>query len=120
MLYSSRTRLTGNSTSMIGLCQEGKSSPDALGRSAGKNLSGASARVLASRLRFLVQDRTRLPFAGAAFLLPTRLSLCSRASLETNQQEHREPAPSPSQFQRWAVTCRPSWTAFLLRNSICC
>jgi len=29
---------------MIGLCQEGKSSPDALGRSAGVNSSGSSAR----------------------------------------------------------------------------
>jgi hypothetical protein len=28
---------TGNATSMIGLCQEGKSSPDALRRSAGVN-----------------------------------------------------------------------------------
>ena len=33
-----RSQLTGYPTSMIGLCQEGKGSPDALGRSAGVNL----------------------------------------------------------------------------------
>jgi len=36
-------------TSMIGLCQEGKSSPDALRRSAGVIPSGPSPRVLASQ-----------------------------------------------------------------------
>jgi hypothetical protein len=33
----SSTQVTGNPTSMISLCQEGKSSPDALRRSAGTN-----------------------------------------------------------------------------------
>src|SRR5262249_5242997 len=54
-------------TSMIGLCQEGKSSPDALVRSAGV-IFLASARVLASRPGFLIEIRTRLPLAGAASL----------------------------------------------------
>jgi hypothetical protein len=39
---------------MIGLCQEGKSSPDALRRSAGvSSFSGSSPRVLASQPWFL-------------------------------------------------------------------
>jgi hypothetical protein len=38
--------MSGNATSMIGLCQEGKSSPDALGRSAGVNDSGFFAAHL--------------------------------------------------------------------------
>jgi hypothetical protein len=38
------TNMDGKATSMIGLCQEGKSSPDALGRSAGVNSLGSSAR----------------------------------------------------------------------------
>jgi hypothetical protein len=45
--------MSGNATSMIGLCQEGKSSPDALRRSAGANLFHSSPRVLASRPWFL-------------------------------------------------------------------
>ena len=40
-------------TSMIGLCQEGKSSPDALGRSAGAVSVNSSARPVASRQWFL-------------------------------------------------------------------
>src|SRR6266404_8744120 len=35
--------MSGNPTSMIGLCQEGKSSPDALRRSAGTNSFGSLA-----------------------------------------------------------------------------
>ena len=77
-------------TSMIGLCQEAKSSPDALRRSAGVNSFSAQRVVLASRPWFLFVNRTRLPFAGAADPLPRRLSVCSPASLETNQREHRE------------------------------
>ena len=41
-------------TSMISPCQEGKSSPDALGRSANKSLQVSPARVRASRRWFLL------------------------------------------------------------------
>jgi hypothetical protein len=41
-----RIHMSGNATSMIGLCQEGKSSPDALGRSAGVNSFGFFAAHL--------------------------------------------------------------------------
>ncbi len=37
ILTRSAGQMPGNATSMIGLCQEGKSSPDALRRSAGTN-----------------------------------------------------------------------------------
>ena len=60
------TKMSGYPTSTIGLCQEAKSLPDALGRSAGVNSSVLQRVVLASRPRFLFEDRTRLPFAGAA------------------------------------------------------
>jgi hypothetical protein len=43
---SSQIHIFGNATSMIGLCQEGKSSPDALGRSAGVNSFGFFAAHL--------------------------------------------------------------------------
>jgi len=62
------TQLTGNRTSMIGLCQEAKSPPGALGRSASVDSFLRSARVLASRPRFLFANRTRHPLAGAARL----------------------------------------------------
>src|SRR2546426_3502872 len=45
--------LTGLPTSMISLCQEGKSFPDALGRSANKSLQVSPARLRASRRWFL-------------------------------------------------------------------
>src|SRR3989454_399028 len=41
-------------TSMISPCQEGKSSPDALGRSANKSLQVSPARLRASRRWFLL------------------------------------------------------------------
>ena len=50
---------SGNPTSLIGLCQEGKSSPDALGRSAGVNISGSSARRVGLSAGFLFENRTR-------------------------------------------------------------
>jgi hypothetical protein len=36
-ISSTRNQMSGNATSMIGLCQESKDSPDALRRSAGVN-----------------------------------------------------------------------------------
>ena len=43
--FWAKLHLSGNATSMIGLCQEGKSSPDALRRSASVNLFDSSPRV---------------------------------------------------------------------------
>jgi len=56
---------------MIGLCQEGKSSPDALGEERGVNsfFSALSACVGLSAA-VCISNRTRLPFAGAAFCCP--------------------------------------------------
>ena len=58
--------MSGNPTSMIGLCQEGQSSPGALRRSAGVN----SFRFVSASCWPLglgsSRWRTRLPFAGAA------------------------------------------------------
>ena len=59
--------LSGNATSMIGLCQEGKSSPDALRRSAGVIRLDSSPRVCGFPAAVPIRDRTRLPFADAAF-----------------------------------------------------
>jgi hypothetical protein len=51
-----QNHMSGNATSMIGLCQEGKSSPDALRRSAGVNLFWFLRRVcVASQPRFLFE-----------------------------------------------------------------
>src|SRR6266404_6770270 len=44
-------------TSMISPCQEGKSSPDALGRSANKSLQVSPARLRASRRWFLLDRK---------------------------------------------------------------
>src|SRR5258706_11572201 len=72
-----RRELVHKPTSMIGLCQEGKSSPDALRRSACTKLFLIPRRVRwpLSRGSFF-QIRTRLPFAVSAFQLHRRLSLC--------------------------------------------
>ena len=51
--YDSATRML---TSMIGLCQEDNTRPDALGRSAGVISFGPSTRALASRPWFLARE----------------------------------------------------------------
>jgi hypothetical protein len=79
-------------TSMISLCQEGKSSPDALRRSAGTNSFGFfSSRSCLSAV-VPVRSRTRHPFAVSdqRVVLNRRLSLCSPASLETIRRRPRE------------------------------
>jgi hypothetical protein len=91
---------------MIGLCQEGKSSPDALRRSACTKLFPISRRVCwpLSRGSFF-QIRTRLPFAVSdqRVVLNRRLSLCFPASLETYQRGHPELAP----LRPVGLTARP-------------
>jgi len=75
---------------MIGLCQEDKSSPDALGRSAGVNSSGSSARRVGLSAGFLFENRTRLPFAGAALLAAQKIEFVFPARVETNRRQHQE------------------------------
>jgi hypothetical protein len=83
--------VSDNPTSMIGLCQEGKSSPDALRRSASVNSFWFFAACVGLSAVVPISDRTRLPFAVSALEGPhRRLSLCFPASLETYQREHRE------------------------------
>src|SRR5712664_3650669 len=84
--------MSGNPTSMIGPCQEGKGSPDALRRSAGVNSFWFFAACVGFSAVVPLSDRTRLPFAVSdqRVVLNRRLSLCFPASLETNQREHPE------------------------------
>src|SRR6202163_251443 len=90
---------------MIGLCQEGKSSPDALGRSAGVNSLWFFVACVGFSAVVPISDRTRLPFAVSdqRVVLNRRLSLCSPASLETNQREH----PELALFRPVGLTARP-------------
>src|SRR5690348_15662452 len=92
-------------TSMIGLCQEAKSSPDALRRSAGVNPFGFFAACVGLSGVVPISDRTRLPFAVSdqRVVLNRRLSLCSPASLETYQREH----PELALLRPVALTARP-------------
>src|SRR5216684_6297687 len=89
---SARFSMSGYPTSMIGPCQEGKGSPDALRRSAGVNSFWFFAACVGFSAVVPLSDRTRLPFAVAdqRVVLNRRLSLCFPASLETNQWEHSE------------------------------
>ena len=57
------SRMSGNATSMIGLCQEGKSSPDALGRSAGVNSFRFFSACVGLSAVVPISYRTRLPLA---------------------------------------------------------
>jgi hypothetical protein len=60
--FDGANQMPGYATSMIGLCQEGKNSPEALGRSAGVNPSGSSARrVGLSQLFWLPEVCVFLP-----------------------------------------------------------
>src|SRR5476651_1298276 len=76
---------------MIGLCQEGKSSPDALRRSASVNSFGFFAACVG--LSAVVPSSIEEPdfhLLAQPVELPRRLNLCTPASLETYQREHRE------------------------------
>src|SRR5712691_5483495 len=77
---------------MIGLCQEGKSSPGALRRSAGTNSFWSFVACVGLSAVVPLSDRTRLPFAVSdqRVVLHRRLSLCFPASLETYRREHPE------------------------------
>jgi hypothetical protein len=70
-LRSRWRHLSDNATSMIGLCQEGKSSPDALRRSAGVIRLDSSPRVCGFSAAVPIRDRTTLVAATsyAAMLL---------------------------------------------------
>src|SRR5258708_18151549 len=101
--------LSGYPTSMISLCQEGKSSPDAPRRSACTNSFDSSSRVLASQPWFLFQIRTRLPFAVSAFPAAQKIEFvfsCQSRNLSTGAS--RACAPSPSRFngKTWQATRR--------------
>src|SRR5450755_4998107 len=97
--------LSGYATSMIGLCQEGKSSPDALRRSAGVNSFGFFAACVGLSAVVPIPYRTRLPFAVSdqRVVVNRRLSWCFPASLETNQWEH----PELALVRPVALTARP-------------
>src|SRR5258705_11109663 len=84
--------MSGKPTSMIGLCQEGKSSPDALRRSAGVNSFWFFAACVGFSAVDPISDRTRLPFAVSdqRVVLNRTLSLWPPPSLETNQRKHQE------------------------------
>jgi hypothetical protein len=57
--------MDGLPTSMIGLCQEGKSSPDAVGRSAGVNSFCPFSACVGLSAAVSISNRTRLPFAAS-------------------------------------------------------
>jgi hypothetical protein len=92
-------------TSMIGLCQEGKSSPDALRRSAVVNSPWFFAASVGFSAVGSLSDRTRLPFAVSdqRVVLNRRLSLCFPASLETYRRGH----PEPVLLRPVGLTARP-------------
>src|SRR5215467_12127470 len=86
LMGSTLLEMDGLLTSMIGLCQEGKSSPDAPGGARVQTLRVFQRVVLASRPRFLFEDRTRLPLVGAALLAAHKIEFvfsCQSRNLST-------------------------------------
>lgn len=78
---------------MIGLCQRGKSSPDALRRSVGVSSCSDVSALLASRPGFFaMENQTSIGCLGPASGLEQKIEFVLPASLETYQREHREPA----------------------------
>src|SRR5580692_2427995 len=94
-------------TSMIGPCQEAKSPPDALGRSVGVKSLPFSARGVASRPRFLSEDRTRLPFAGAARPAAQKIEFvfsCQSQNLSTEASGACALVPSRFNGKTWQAS----------------
>src|ERR1700680_3396891 len=95
--------------SQISLCQEGKSSPDALRRSAHKSLFKFFGSRLCLSAIVLAICRTRHPFAVLATIAThRRLSYGSPASLETIRWEYREPKlrHPVGNSKTWQAACR--------------
>src|ERR1700751_1298006 len=86
----------------------GKKPPDALGRSAGvKSLCLSRRVVLASRPRFLSEDRTRLPFAGAARLAAQKIEFvfsCQSQNLSTGASGACALVPSRLNGKTWQAS----------------
>jgi hypothetical protein len=97
------TSMSGYATSMIGLCQEGKSSPDALRRSAGVILIDLRRVFVASQPWFLFEIEPDFHLLTQPLQLLRRLTLCFPASLETYRWEHRKLAL----LRPVALTARP-------------
>ena len=94
LIDGTRAAAQSEKTSMIGVCQEAKSSPEALGRSAVQDFFlhfsapvGLSAAVPHDR-------EPHFHWLAHGWPCPARLSLCSPASLETYQRRRRELALS--------------------------
>jgi hypothetical protein len=103
--------LSGNATSMIGLCQEGHSSPDALRRSVGVISLVSSPRVLASEPWFLLNRRTRLPFAGTAFSAAQKIEFvfaCQSRNLSVGASRACAPSPSRVNGKTWQARVEES------------
>src|SRR6266852_6971274 len=99
--------LSGNPTSMIGLCQEGKSSPDALRRSAGVNSFRFFAACVGLSAVVPILNRTRLPFAGAAFPAAQKIEFvfsCQSRNLSTGASGACAPSPSRFNGKTWQAT----------------
>src|SRR5713226_6891301 len=96
--------MSGQATSMIGLCQEAKTLPTRCGGARCKFFCFFAACVGLSAV-VPISDRTRLPFAVSdpRVVLHRRLSLCFPASLETYQREH----PELALLRPVALTARP-------------
>ena len=109
----------GNATSMIGLCQEAKSSPDALRRSAGVNSCRFFSACVGLSAVVPISDRTRLPFAGAAFLAAQKIEFvfsCQSRNISTEASRACAPSPSRVNGKTWQATRRrnpPCFTATL-------
>ena len=88
---------------MIGLCQEGKSSPDALRRSAGVILFDSSPRVCGFQPWFLFEIEPDFHLLTQLFAAAQKIDFVFPASLETYRWEHRKLAL----LRPVALTARP-------------
>src|SRR5580704_9105758 len=102
--------MAGYATSMIGLCQEGKSSPNALRRSAGVILFRFfAACMLASQPRFLFEIEPDFHLLTQLFAAAQKIEFVfSRQSRNLSMGASEACAPSPSRVngKTWQATHR--------------
>ena len=99
---------------MIGPCQEGKTSPDALGRSAGANSLGFFVAPLGLSAVVPIRIEPDFHLLSQPKRLLRRLSWCFPTSLETTQRERRELAFSRSVRYRQDLAGCASKNLFVL------
>ena len=108
-MWSFARQVSDYATSMIGLCQEGKSSPDALRRSAGVILFDSSPRVSGFSAAIPIEIEPDFHLLTQLFAAAQKIEFvfsCQSRNLSTGASEVCASSPSRVNGETWQATRR--------------